>query len=232
MSAYRGLRFDFTGKVGEAARIYIGLQLLLIPTLGLILPYLAYRQVKFIAENMVYGQTTARYRGTHKPFWGAYLLAFAVMLLPLIAIGFGIYQATQMVQATGMSREEGAAAIAGSVGIGLLLFYLTLPVVVAIIVARTANLFYNPAELGPVGFDSSQRARDLIWIYLSNLVLIALTLGIFIPWAKVRLARYRANRLTVTGPHDLGQFVAGQQQGSSATGAEMADLFDLNIGLT
>jgi uncharacterized membrane protein YjgN (DUF898 family) len=83
-----------------------------------------------------------------------------------------------------------------------------------------------------VGFVSSQRARDLVWIYLSNLVLIALTLGIFIPWAKVRLARYRANHLTVTGPHDLGQFVAGQQQGSSATGSEMADLFDLNIGLT
>ena len=107
-----------------------------------------------------------------------------------------------------------------------------LPIVSAMIMARTANLFYNATELGPVGFMSSQRARDLIWIYLSNLILIALTLGIFIPWAKVRLARYRAGHLTVTGPQDLGQFVAGQQQGSTATGAEMADLFDLNVGLT
>ena len=98
--------------------------------------------------------------------------------------------------------------------------------------ARTANLLYNPTTLGPIGFDSSQRARDLIWIYLSNLVLIALTIGIFIPWAKVRLARYRAGHLTVTGPADLGLFTAGQHQTSTATGAEMADLFDLNIGLT
>ena len=74
-SAYRGLRFDFTGSVGEAVRIYVGLSLLTIPTLGLILPYLAYRQVKFIAEHTVYGQTAARYQGTAKPFWGVYLLA-------------------------------------------------------------------------------------------------------------------------------------------------------------
>ncbi len=230
-SAYRGLRFDFTGTVGEAARIYIGWQLLIIPTLGLILPYIAYRQVKFIAENAVYGQTTARYRGTSKPFWGVYLLALALILLPIFIIAFGAYQAYAM-QAAGASKEMAAAAAGSSLVIGMVTFYLVLPIVSAFVQSRTANFLYNPTMLGPVGFDSNQRARDLIWIYLSNLVLIALTLGIFIPWAKVRLARYRAERLTVTGPADLGQFAAGQQQSSTATGAEMADLFDLNIGLT
>jgi len=231
MSAYRGLRFDFTGKLGEAAVIYILLPLLILPTLGLILPYMAYRQVKFIAGNTVYGQTSARYEGSLKPFWGVYLLAFVLMVLPLVAVGYGFYQAYQL-QAAGLPKEMAGAAAAASIGGGLIFFYLMLPIVSAMIMARTANLFYNATELGPVGFMSSQRARDLIWIYLSNLILIALTLGIFIPWAKVRLARYRAGHLTVTGPQDLGQFVAGQQQGSTATGAEMADLFDLNVGLT
>jgi len=97
--------------------------------------------------------------------------------------------------------------------------------------ARTANLFYNHTVMGPVGFSSNQRARDLIWIYLSNLLLIALTLGIFIPWAKVRLARYRAQRLSLNGPQELDGFVAGQQQSSAATGSEVADLFDVDIGL-
>jgi len=230
-SAYRGLRFDFTGSVGEAARIYIGLQLLILPTLGLILPYIAYRQVKFIAENTVYGQTAGRHQGSSKPFWGVYLLGIALILLPLFIIAYGAYQAYVM-QAAGMPKETAAAAVGMFMVAGMAAFYLILPVVGAMIQARTANLFYNPTTLGPVGFDCSQRARDLIWIYLSNLVLIALTLGIFIPWAKVRLARYRAGRLTVTGPADLGQFAAGQHQSSTATGAEMADLLDLNLGLT
>ena len=229
-SAYRGLRFDFTGTVSEAVRIYIGLTLLIFPTLGLILPYLAYRQLRFIADHTVYGQTAARYQGTAKPFWGVYLFALVLMLLPLAVIGLGIYQAAQM-KAAGLPQEMAVAAAGASIFGGLILFYLMTLVAGAMIMARTANLFYNATTFGPVGFQSSQRARDLIWLYFSNLVLIALTVGIFIPWAKVRLARYRAGHLTVTGPQNLGEFTAGQQQRSTATGAEMADLFDLNIGL-
>lgn len=231
MSAYRGLRFDFTGRLGEAAVIYVLLPLLMLPTLGLILPYMAYRQVRFIADNTVYGQTAARYQGTLKPFWGVYLLAFLLMLLPLAVVAYGFFQLYQM-KTAGVPAEAAGAEVAGSIGLGMLFFYLMLPVVGAMIMARTANLFYNGTALGPVSFQSSQRARSLVWIYLSNLILIAFTLGLFIPWAKVRLARYRADRLTVTGPHDLGLFIAGQHQTSSATGSEMADLFDLNIGLT
>ncbi|MEW5967113.1 MAG: YjgN family protein [Pseudomonadota bacterium] len=231
MSAYRGLRFDFTGRLGEAAVIYILLPILILPTLGLILPYMAYRQVRYIAGNTVYGQTAARHEGPLKPFWGVYLLAFVLLMLPLAVIAYGGYQAYAL-QAAGMPKEMAGAAAAGSIGLGLLLFYLMLPVVSAMIMARTANLFYNGTALGPVTFQSSQRARDLIWIYLTNLILIALTLGLFIPWAKVRLARYRADHLALDAPDNLGQFIAGQQQGSAATGAEMADLFDLNVGLT
>ncbi|MHB1053302.1 MAG: YjgN family protein [Thiobacillus sp.] len=231
MSAYRGLRFDFTGSVGEAARIYIGLSLLLIPTLGLILPYLAYRQLKFIADNTVYGQTASRYQGTSKPFWGVYLFALVLMLLPIGVLALGLYQIVQM-KTAGMPPEAAIAAAGAAIFGGAALFYLMTLVAGAMIMARTANLLYNATTIGPVGFQSNQRASDLIWLYFSNLVLIALTLGIFIPWAKVRLARYRAERLTVTGPENLSEFTAGQQQGSTATGAEMADLFDLNIGLT
>lgn len=230
-SAYRGLRFDFTGSVGEAARIFIGLQLLIPFTLGLILPYVAYRQVKFIADNTVYGQTAAHYEGSHKPFWGVYLLSLGLILLPLAIVAFGAYQ-TYAMRAAGIPPEAAAAASGGYLVAGMATFYLMIPVIGALIQSRTANLLYNGAILGPVNFVSRQRARDLIWIYLSNLVLIALTLGLFIPWAKVRLARYRAGSLTVKGPHDLGGFVAGQHQSSTATGSEMADLLDLNFGLT
>lgn len=38
ISAYRGLRFDFTGKLGEATVIYLLLPILVLFTLGLILP--------------------------------------------------------------------------------------------------------------------------------------------------------------------------------------------------
>lgn len=229
-SAYRGLRFDFTGKIGEAAIIYLLLPILLIPTVGLLLPYMAYRQVKFIASNSVYGQTATRYEGGVKPFVGVYLLSLALMLLPVAVVGYGIFQATQL-QGSGASKEAAFATVGGIIFVGMITFYLMLPIITAMIQARTANLLYNHAVMGPVGFASNQRARDLIWIFLSNLVLIALTLGIYIPWAKVRLARYRAQHLSLNGPQELDGFIAGQQQSGKATGAEVADLFDIDVGL-
>lgn len=230
-SAYRSLRFDFTGKIGEAAIIYLLLPVLLLPTFGLILPYMAHRQVKFIAENTVYGQTAARYQGSLKPFWSVYLLSFVLLLLPVAIMAYGSYQAYVM-QAAGMPKEAAAAAAGSFMLAGMGGVYLTILVASALVQARTVNILYNGTDLGPVGFVSTQRARDLMWLYLSNLVLIALTLGLFIPWAKVRMARYSAQRLSIAGPQELNSFVAGQHQTSTATGAEMADLFDLNVGLT
>lgn len=230
-SSYRSLRFDFTGNIREAAIIYLLLPLLMIPTLGLILPYWAYRQVRYVASNTVYGKTTACYQGELKPFWGVYLLSIALMLLPIAVLGYGIFSIGQMTM-SGASEQAAGAAAGGILALGTIMLYLTFPVVAAMIQARTANLLYNASVIGPADFTSTQRARDLIWIYLSNLVLIALTLGIFIPWAKVRLARYRAERLCLNSPQDLEGFVAGQQQSSAATGAEVAEVFDLNFGVT
>lgn len=214
MTAYRGLRFNFTGKLGEAFVIYMLLPILIPFTLGLILPYIAYRQVRFVAAHTTYGQTASAYDGQAKSFWGVYLIALGMLIVPFLAIiSAAIQQSSEGIVASG------------------LLFYIAMPLAGAIVMARTANLFYNRATLGPVTFTSTQRARDMLWLYFSNLVLMAVTLGLFYPWAKVRLARYRASRLVVNSSEGLDEFVAGQQQSMSATGSEIAEVFDVEIGL-
>jgi uncharacterized membrane protein YjgN (DUF898 family) len=179
----------------------------------------------------VYGETRARFEGSVKAFWGVYLLSFVLLLLPLAVMSYGMYQVYTM-QAAGVTKDVANATAVSLLITGGVLFYLMIPVIGAVIRARTTNLMYNGTAIGPVGFSCNQRARDLIWIYLSNLVLIALTVGLFTPWAKVRLARYRAERLVVAGPEELSSFIAGQRQSSTATGSEMADLLDLNLALT
>lgn len=214
MTAYRGLRFDFTGKTGEAFVIYLLLPILIPFTLGLILPYIAYRQVRFVADHTVYGQTGSLHEGQAKYFWGIYLLALAVLLMPVALIAASVL----------------AANTAGVVSGGILL-YAAMPLAGAMVMARSTNLFYNHTTLGPVTFRSTQRARDMLWLYFSNMVMMAVTLGLFYPWAKVRLARYRASQLLVESTEGLNQFIAGQQQDMSATGSEMAELFDVEVGL-
>lgn len=228
-SAYRGLKFNFSGRVGEAAIVYLLLPTVSILSLGLALPYTAYRQVRFLASNYVYGSTQATYEGSLKPFWGVYLSALGLLLLPIGIFAYGAYSAYQL-SAIGMPKEFIIATISTLILIGVVTFYLMIPILVAFIQARKANLFYNHTLLKNVRFHSTQRARDLIWLFISNLILIAITFGLFIPFAAVRVARYRSEHLVLLSD-DLASFATKAGENISAVGSEISDLFDMDIGI-
>jgi uncharacterized membrane protein YjgN (DUF898 family) len=58
-----------------------------------------------------------------------------------------------------------------------------------------------------------------------------LTLGLYIPFAQIRMARYKLGCMGLLAQGDLAEFVAGQVQTDSATGEETAEMFDLDISL-
>ena len=58
-----------------------------------------------------------------------------------------------------------------------------------------------------------------------------LSMGIFTPWAKVRMARYRASCTEMHIQGDLDGFVAGEAQRAGAVGLELGDAFDVGISL-
>ncbi len=95
--------------------------------------------------------------------------------------------------------------------------------------ARIGNLVWNNTTLDKLSFKSSLRARDLIWIYISNIIVIALTLGLATPWAQVRLAKYRTSRLKILGDVDFDQFVGDKKAEIKATGEEIVDMFDVDL---
>ena len=106
-----------------------------------------------------------------------------------------------------------------------------LPISWVYIYSRITNLTYNEAELDGHRLRSTLGAFDLAKLYLANTVAILLTLGMAIPWAAIRMARYRATHLELVAPGDLDSFTAEWQREESAVGAEMDNLFDLDIGL-
>lgn len=71
----------------------------------------------------------------------------------------------------------------------------------------------------------------MIWLYLSNAAAILCTLGLLIPWATVRLTRYRFDNLTLAARDELEGFVAASQAEVSAAGEEIGDLFGIDIAL-
>jgi uncharacterized membrane protein YjgN (DUF898 family) len=64
---------------------------------------------------------------------------------------------------------------------------------------------------------------------LSNAVAIALSLGLLIPWAQIRLARYRAENMTVHLADDWRDYVAAKDRQGSALGEEIGEAFDVDV---
>lgn len=66
------------------------------------------------------------------------------------------------------------------------------------------------------------------WILASNAFAAILTLGMAIPWAKVRMTRYKLSCLSLRG--DLDGFMGDTEQDPGALGDELGQAFDFDFG--
>ena len=89
-TSHRGLRFDFIGTIGQAAKVFIGLPLLFIPTLGLIFPYVAHQKSQFLVNNHRFGLSQFDMQPVVKKYYKVY---FIVMILPVFIAIIGIIAA-------------------------------------------------------------------------------------------------------------------------------------------
>lgn len=237
-SAYRNLRFNFQGAYGEAAWAFIGAALLVPLTFGLALPFFVQRQKRFVVNNAGYGQSRFSMEAGVGGFYVIYLkaLAFLVVLGALWAAVAGGLMATLVAMRAadpGTVGTAGGAQIAGIAGFALapIVFGLALLGVYAYVQARTANLVYGTSSVGECRLKCELGAAQLAWLYVTNAAGIVLTLGLLIPWASVRLARYRLQSMAALAEGGFDKFVARQQEAVAATGEELGEVLGVDIGL-
>jgi uncharacterized membrane protein YjgN (DUF898 family) len=113
--------------------------------------------------------------------------------------------------------------------LGMLLYAAVIFAISAYVKSRITNLIWNNTSIEHVGFVSTQRMRDLVWLYLSNTVALIFTFGLATPWVHMRMARYKAEHLALTGEADWDKFVGEKKESAKALGGEMAEMFDVAI---
>lgn len=93
-TSHRGLRFDFIGTVGQAVRVFIGLPLLTMITLGLAAPYAAHEKNQFLVNNHRFGLSQFDMKRVVKGFYKVYTILIIVPLIGILAaIAIPAYQA-------------------------------------------------------------------------------------------------------------------------------------------
>ena len=231
-SSHRNIRFSFKPDYSQAYTVYAALPIVSMMTMGLLTPYMLFRQRKFMIENSSYGASPFVFTATAKEFYLAALkivLAFFGAIAPL-AIMFAL------------TGGKAAAAAAGSGkwtpgGLALIPFF-TFPLVyfIVIVYAQTllANLSWNATKLAGNSFQSTLRTRTMALLFITNALAILFSFGLLMPWAAVRLTRYRFDNLALYADKGLDNIVAaaGSEPGISATGEEIGDVFGMSVDIS
>jgi uncharacterized membrane protein YjgN (DUF898 family) len=96
---------------------------------------------------------------------------------------------------------------------------------------RITNYSLNVTQWGVLGrLESKVRVRDMLWLYFGNGLAVLFSLGLLIPWVKVRMARYRASKTAFIAAGSLDTVAQSIGTGDSAIGDAGADIFDFDIG--
>jgi len=225
-SSWRGLTFRFVANYAAAFRCYLLIYLLLPLTLGLIFPYIKWRQKQFTVTHHRFGGRAFAFSATSGDFYVPYAIALALLIVWWVVIVSGV--AGIAFNSTG--ARAGMPSLWWIYGISAFVYfgYFLIWVYLA---ARIANLTYNGADLDGYRLRSSLQARELLGLYLTNTLAVLVSLGLLIPWAMIRMARYRAARMVLLAPRNLDDFHAESQRDESALGAEIDHFFDMDIGL-
>ena len=232
-SSYRGLRFRFSGALGTAYKVFLLHGFFALITLYIAAPLFHQRLKKYQHNHSHYGKSAFSFDARVSQFYGAYamvIVLFVGMMISIVGAGaYAGYQAAKLAKEGGVAADP--TAMMGVMVVVIGAFFVGMLLIGPLWQSRLQNLIWNNTRLGEHRFRSEMAAWPLLGIYLSNFLLILLTLGFYKPWADVRLARYRASTIPLLPASDLDQFVAAQEQTMAATGEEAAEFFDFDIGL-
>jgi uncharacterized membrane protein YjgN (DUF898 family) len=204
-TVYRNLRFGFDGDYMGAMKAFVLWPLAGVFTVGILMPYAIFRQKQYIVENSRYGTSNFSPAFEWRDVYGIALRAFLLIIVAVVLM---------LVPLIGPLL---------SIAVYLLIFaYLT---------ATMGNLVYNRSHLLTHGFSSTLQTKELALIYLTNWLMLLFTLGLAMPWVKVRLAKYRAQHLVVVVDGSIDNFIAAEEKQVGALGEEIGEAFDMDIGL-
>ena len=175
-SSYRGLRFRFADSVGGAYTEFLLWPILSIFTLYILTPFAHQRMKKYQHGNSLFGQTPFAFNAYAGDFYVIYLITF------LFVLGIGAIAGLGVV----------ALGIGGLMGGGYeKIIYIVLAVYAVLLVAglfiapyfnsRIQNFIWNKTKLGEYHFNSHLQARKLMFIYITNVLGVIFTLGLYKP---------------------------------------------------
>ncbi len=213
-SAYRNIRFNFDGSVSEAGKAFIVWPLLALVSAGVLAPRALYEQHKFIVQGHLYGTERFACKTAVQNYYSLVIVAISVIVAAAVASVL-----TSMV----LGRPAQPPLVALAVVACLY--------VCAYFAVQQTNLRFNTTVLGKQRFRARMDFNSYTALFLTNLLAQVFTLGLFTPWAKVRMARYKSARISFVSAGELDDYIAQKHLQVGVPDNNISGWAELEIGM-
>ncbi|NVK31661.1 MAG: DUF898 family protein [Gammaproteobacteria bacterium] len=241
-TAYRGVYFRLEAPLGVFYQVFLpSIAFLFMPNLlagmfvyeswwesglflGLaILPWIALPLIlgmfqRKIQQHIWWGNQRVSVSGSTAGLIGGYIGHMVLAVLISFCIGIILF-----------AQNTESIFVLGALGVLLI----TVPwlYLESYAMAAVQNSIWSKTRLNDVRFQCNLSGFGLFKLRLINFVLTLITLGLFQPAAKIRVARYRVAAILIEDASD--RLIARQatRKAAGATGDSASELFDLDIAL-
>lgn len=234
VTSYRNVRFNFTGTAwGAFTSVVLG-GVVATLSLGILAPLASRWFYRYLFNNLRYGDRSFSSDPRVGKIYGAALPAiilFVVGIIISIAIAFLIFMASNQLPADGSVEEALENAFAAGL-FGMIVPLMIIYFLCAILYrAGVRNVVMNASLLDERHRLFSDLPRfGYLFVVVSNLFLVFLTMGLMRPWTAIREQRYVIDHSGITFDGDLGTVLDSMEAAGVAATAEYLDLEGFDFG--
>lgn len=217
MVSWRGVRFSWKGSTGKVYLLTLKVIGLTLITFGIYYFAGHHRFKRLLIDDLHFGDAEFEGKSTSSQFFGPYFL-FVI----LTSVGSKLVEVIES-SLTRAIGDNGTSIAVSGLTVGLV--YVSYNVLSAIL----SKIVQNQASIGNLQLQNTSTVSSLISLYGVNALLIAVTLGLYWPWASVREMQYRAAHFEVLGDIERLQASKTTANSDNAIGQEAAGLFDFDV---
>lgn len=227
---WRGIRGALKGSAWAYGWTTFWTSIVAIISLGLAVPWQSIKLQGIMTNNTYFGETNMRFTGKASGVFKFYILPWLVMIGGLAVMAYMVMPYFIQIQAW---QDAGGIVDPTKmmyVQMMLLLHYFGFLLFAGLAYAWYQSKYYNyiaeNTHFSNGSFNLTTTPGGLIWLTLSNLLIVLLSLTILTPVAVARVFGYIVDNLSFNGTVDIAS-IEQSQQTLSKTGEGLAEGFDI-----
>lgn len=228
---WRGIRGALKGSSWGYAWTAFWTSIITLITAGLAYPWQSIKLNRIMTDNTHFGETTMRFTGSSKPLYKYYIVPWLAFLGGLVVLGLllqPLFEILQSYQRTGTPMPPEKML---GIQFTILGYYLAFILILSVVYAWYQSKYYNyvaeHTHFSNGNFNLKTTPGGLIWLTISNLLIIIFSLTILTPVAIARVFGYFLSNMSFNGTVDINA-IQQSSEALSKTGEGLAEGFDVS----